>query len=269
MPAHLTHTQPHHPHSPRGRYGATEGLSSRTCTAKCPTGKYNDRLGARTDEDCFDCPPGRYGDTAGLTTEDCSGWCPSGTYNAFAGLTTADDCVDCPTGYRGWQCDGDGHHFDVDQAPRRGYWDSTDGNINEKSHAYIKTDAGLSRVTSPVLPLNILLTILSLCFPQPRFRRARLRLHSIISTHHWRTRTPTTRTQSAGLLQTAEAVSRNHMWDEFETSSPVRGGDPGRPTPRGTCMAPFAVLVYEIRNRGYAASPPAVPVPSQAHLAVL
>ena len=151
---------PNTPISPRGRYGSTEGLSSRTCTAKCPTGKYNDRLGARTEDDCFDCPPGRYGDTEGLTTEDCSGWCPSGTYNAYAGLTTADECVDCPTGYRGWQCDGDGHHFDVDQAPRRGYWDSTDGNINENSHAYIKSDAGLSCFASFDLPLNILLTIL-------------------------------------------------------------------------------------------------------------
>jgi len=123
---------------PRGRYGETEGLTTYTCTAKCPTGKYNDRLGARTVDDCFYCPPGRYGSSEGLTTEDCSGWCPSGTYNSLYGLTTADDCVDCPTGYRGWQCEGDGHHYRVPQTPRRGHYSSTDGTIDERSHAYIK-----------------------------------------------------------------------------------------------------------------------------------
>jgi len=123
---------------PRGRYGETEGLTTASCTSKCPMGKYNDRLGARTEDDCFYCPPGRYGSSEGLKTEDCSGWCPSGTYNSLYGLTTADDCIDCPTGYRGWQCEGDGHHFRVTQTPRRGKYSSTDGTIDERSHAYIQ-----------------------------------------------------------------------------------------------------------------------------------
>ena len=40
------------------RYGSTTGLTSRTCTAACPAGRYNDLPGARTADDC-ELPAGK------------------------------------------------------------------------------------------------------------------------------------------------------------------------------------------------------------------
>ena len=112
---------------PRGRYGATTGLTSQSCSAECPLGRYRDRTGATSEDDCFMCPPGVYGSRRGLTTQVCSGFCPSGRYSNVWGLTTSTDCIACPEGYRGWQCDWeiipqhfDGvhpHHHDLDTDP--------------------------------------------------------------------------------------------------------------------------------------------------------
>ncbi|KAJ8604226.1 hypothetical protein CTAYLR_009785 [Chrysophaeum taylorii] len=132
--------------SPRGRYGDAEGLTSDECTAECPTGKYNDKLGARTEDDCRLCPPGRYGSTTGLESKACSGACPSGKYSSVFGLTTDLLCVACPAAYRGWQCD-------EDAVPRKGFFDSTSGAINEEAHAYIGDTDGESDIpqgTSPI-----------------------------------------------------------------------------------------------------------------------
>jgi hypothetical protein len=147
---------------PRGRYGSTEGLTTASCTARCPTGRYNDRLGARTSDDCKFCMAGRYGAAEGLTSKDCSGWCPVGTYSNVAGLTVSSDCVDCPPGYRGWQCNA--AHWGVEeiyrwkQTVRRDFWSSTDGKVTETSHAYVDgnpipqhgSDVTFDHVTTPL-----------------------------------------------------------------------------------------------------------------------
>lgn len=90
---------------PRGRYGSTTRLESKQCTAACPTGRYNDRLGATSVKDCRLCPTGKFGATQGLTTPKCSGTCSAGKYSGKTGVSRASDCKDCPVGYRGWQCD--------------------------------------------------------------------------------------------------------------------------------------------------------------------
>ena len=144
---------------PRGVYGATEGLTDATCTAPCPVGRYNDQLGAKSDDDCRLCPPGKYGKSTGLLTHECSGTCPVGTYSSLAGIDTSSDCVQCPVAYRGWQCtrdststDGFGS-FGVGRAhliPRRDTFLSTDGHINELAHAYVdgaKIPQGRSPIT--------------------------------------------------------------------------------------------------------------------------
>ena len=130
-------------HCPRGRYGATAGLTSSTCTANCPSGRYNDRLGAKSPDDCKLCPSGKYGAATGLATSECSSSCPSGYYSATFGLDSSSLCDECPVGYRGWQCT---HAL----TPRRGHFISTDGHIDERSHAYVdgeKIPQGLSPVT--------------------------------------------------------------------------------------------------------------------------
>ena len=44
---------------PRGRYGATTGLTSAACSDDCPRGRYRDQKGAINENDCFVCPPGK------------------------------------------------------------------------------------------------------------------------------------------------------------------------------------------------------------------
>ena len=44
---------------PRGRYGATTGLTAASCTDNCPKGRYRDQKGAINSNDCFVCPPGK------------------------------------------------------------------------------------------------------------------------------------------------------------------------------------------------------------------
>ena len=76
-------------------------------------------------------------------TSECSGSCPSGYYSATFGLDSSSLCDECPVGYRGWQCT---HAL----TPRRGHFISTDGHIDERSHAYVdgeKIPQGLSPVT--------------------------------------------------------------------------------------------------------------------------
>ncbi|GMI39540.1 hypothetical protein TrCOL_g11755 [Triparma columacea] len=120
---------------PRGTYGNTEGLTTKQCTANCPAGRYNDERGARTEEDCLYCPPGKHGASTGYQTRECGGSCAPGKYSSVYGLTTDTGCVNCPTGYRGWQCD-----WVLD--PRKGYFTSTTGKINEAGHAYLDATNG-------------------------------------------------------------------------------------------------------------------------------
>jgi hypothetical protein len=88
---------------PRGVYGDSPGLLSSDCTAKCPKGTYNDKLGADSILDCKSCPRGVYGASTGLTTSECSGSCPDGKYSMNEGLQSASECLDCPAYYRGPQ----------------------------------------------------------------------------------------------------------------------------------------------------------------------
>ncbi|EEY68987.1 uncharacterized protein PITG_05143 [Phytophthora infestans T30-4] len=88
---------------PRGVYGDSPGLESKSCTAKCPKGTYNDKLGAKNILDCKPCPAGVYGSTIGLTTSQCSGPCPNGKYSMSEGAQSISDCMDCPPLYRGPQ----------------------------------------------------------------------------------------------------------------------------------------------------------------------
>ncbi|KAG3014234.1 hypothetical protein PC121_g25163, partial [Phytophthora cactorum] len=73
------------------------------CTAKCPKGTFNDKLGAKSILDCKPCPAGVYGSSTGLTTSQCSGPCPNGKYSMSEGVQSISDCMDCPPLYRGPQ----------------------------------------------------------------------------------------------------------------------------------------------------------------------
>jgi hypothetical protein len=88
---------------PRGVYGDSPGLVSKDCSAKCPKGTYNDKLGAKSILDCKPCPAGVYGSAIGLTTSQCSGPCPRGRYSMTEGVQSLSDCMDCPASYRGPQ----------------------------------------------------------------------------------------------------------------------------------------------------------------------
>lgn len=120
---------------PRGRYGNTEGLTTKQCTAGCPPGRYNDERGAQTEEDCLFCPPGKFGPVSGYETRECGGSCPAGKYSSVHGLVNENGCKNCPTGYRGWQCD-----WILD--PRKGHFTSTTGKIDESAHAYLDATKG-------------------------------------------------------------------------------------------------------------------------------
>ncbi|GMH56546.1 hypothetical protein TrLO_g14340 [Triparma laevis f. longispina] len=120
---------------PRGRYGNTEGNTNTHCSAGCPTGRYYDLRGAKSEDDCLYCPPGKYGTTTGLKTAECSGSCVAGKYSSVSGLSTDTGCTTCLEGYRGWQCD---HALQ----PRRGHFVSTDGKIDESAHAYLDASSG-------------------------------------------------------------------------------------------------------------------------------
>lgn len=89
---------------PRGRYGMTDGLVTKLCTAACPLGKYNNVLGGISEDDCKNCPVGTYGSDPGLTTVKCSGLCPPGKYSSKIGLTSISGCTNCPNSYYSWQC---------------------------------------------------------------------------------------------------------------------------------------------------------------------
>ena len=112
---------------PRGKYGSVAGLTTDSCTAECPLGRYRDRPGGKTQEDCHLCPPGTYGNVQGLTTKYCSANCPAGKYNRHWGLDDPQNCETCPEGARFSQCNWEivaqhfqgvrVHHYDLDNDP--------------------------------------------------------------------------------------------------------------------------------------------------------
>lgn len=120
---------------PRGRYGLTQGLTTNQCSAKCPTGRYNDQIGAISEDDCLFCPPGKFGASEGAKNRECSGNCPAGRYSSEFGLVLVSQCVQCPEGYRGWQCEWD-------HQARKGTFSSEDGKINEAAHTYLNANDG-------------------------------------------------------------------------------------------------------------------------------
>lgn len=90
---------------PRGTYGATEGLTSSTCSGSCPKGRYSDRLGLTTEDDCIKCEVGKYGSSLGLTTKACTGSCATGYYTETTGAEADTECIVCPAGYSDFPCD--------------------------------------------------------------------------------------------------------------------------------------------------------------------
>jgi hypothetical protein len=102
-----------------------------------------------TEDDCLFCPPGKFGASVGQKTRECSGSCSAGKYSSEFGITNEAQCVTCPTGYRGWQCSWE-------LSPRRGHFVSTDGKINEASHAYLDVSVPPPPLP-PTLPTNRLL----------------------------------------------------------------------------------------------------------------
>ena len=97
--------------SSAGRYGASTGLSSASCSGVCfagfgcfpastspasvvcPAGRYS------TSGICEDCPAGRYGDTERLSSASCSAACPAGRWGG-AGAVDANCTGPCAAGYR-------------------------------------------------------------------------------------------------------------------------------------------------------------------------
>ena len=90
---------------PRGTYGSSEGLTSSTCSGSCPKGRYSDRLGLTTENDCQKCEVGKYGSSLGLTTKACTGSCATGYYTKNTGAEADSECILCPTGYSEYPCD--------------------------------------------------------------------------------------------------------------------------------------------------------------------
>ena len=122
---------------PRGRYELEAGAVGE-CSGKCPLGKYSDTLGARTEDDCKYCPPGTYGSTEALGNRACTAECPVGRYSLEPGLYAATQCKPCPPGLRTGQCE-DPH------ITRKGFFDSTSGEIDERAHAYIIDNEAVAR----------------------------------------------------------------------------------------------------------------------------
>lgn len=89
---------------PRGRYGASVGLTSSSCSAACPVGTYGDQEGLESADQCPKCPPGSFGIFRGMKTASCSGLCPAGKYSDTFGATS---CKVCPPHYHMWQCSKD------------------------------------------------------------------------------------------------------------------------------------------------------------------
>ena len=65
-----------------------------------------------------------------MKTADCTGNCPAGKYSSIFGLTDDTGCVVCPPSYRSWQCTWN-------LVPRKGFFDSITGKINENAHNYL------------------------------------------------------------------------------------------------------------------------------------
>ena len=91
---------------PAGRYGATAGLSSSSCTGICPAGSrcINGTIipaqcsagtwSAAGSATCSPCDAGRYGATSGLTSSQCTAACPAGS-GCPSGTSSP---TICPTG---------------------------------------------------------------------------------------------------------------------------------------------------------------------------
>ena len=84
---------------PRGRYGSSTGLTTPDCSAPCPTGKYSDIIGGKSENDCKWCPANTYGVQPGLTSSACSGSCPTGKYSLQTGLVSPASCIVCQSLY--------------------------------------------------------------------------------------------------------------------------------------------------------------------------
>lgn len=73
-----------------------------------------------------------------METKDCNGRCTDlntgikSYYSDVKGLERSRDCKTCPVGYRGWQCTWE-------LIPRLGYFDSPNGQLDERAHTYLKT----------------------------------------------------------------------------------------------------------------------------------
>ena len=53
---------------------------------------------------CALCPSGTFGATAGLTTKSCSAFCPPGRYTETDGAKRLSECRTCPPGFNSDQC---------------------------------------------------------------------------------------------------------------------------------------------------------------------
>ena len=73
-----------------------------------------------------------------LGNRACTAECPAGRYSLEPGLYAATQCKPCPPGLRTGQCE-DPH------ITRKGFFDSTSGEINENAHAYIIDNEAVAR----------------------------------------------------------------------------------------------------------------------------
>ena len=89
---------------PRGRYGATTGLTLSTCTSSCPLGTYGGNTGLKSAAQCTPCSRGKYSSVSGIKSDSDCNYCPSGKYGSTFGLSNSGQCTTCPHGYPGWQC---------------------------------------------------------------------------------------------------------------------------------------------------------------------
>ena len=88
---------------PKGRYGLISGMTSSTCSAACPDGKWSDRWAAISEDECRDCPRNSYSTSTGTTDEHCTP-CANGKFSTETGMSSAGACITCETGYLDNKC---------------------------------------------------------------------------------------------------------------------------------------------------------------------
>merc|ERR1712136_710270 len=80
---------------PSGHYN--ERVGAKNCLT-CPEGTYREDLGAKSADECQPCPQGAFNNVRGSISVSSCQKCPAGTYNDKKQSVSNADCIRCPPG---------------------------------------------------------------------------------------------------------------------------------------------------------------------------